>query len=745
MFLNVIINIANKNVDTVFTYKIGKNLPPNNIKDLVGYRVIVPFGRGNKNREGYVLGMCENVEYDVNKIKEVTLFPDIYPTFSPIQISLSKFIKEKYFCTTFDALKLMKPIGVTIDKDMTKNVRIVSIDYDNDNIDVLIDKVKARDSKQTDVIFFLEQNEKAPISYIKEYFDMTSQPIDALIKKGILKVTEEEVRRSSISDYSKSLPKSTKRTLTEEQSLSFEKIMEEYKKDDKKPVLLHGVTGSGKTELYLQTIEQVIKDGKSAIVLVPEISLTPQVVNIFVSRFSDIVSVTHSRLSMGERYDQWKKARDNEISIMIGPRSCLFTPFKEIGVIIIDEEHENSYKSDTTPKYDSIVVARQLAKEHNALLILGSATPRLDSYKNALEGKYVLVQMLNRVNNSFPENIIVDMRDELKKMNKSIFSFRLQEEMMKTLNEDKQIILFLNRRGFSNFVSCRECGYTIVCDNCNVNYTYHKKGDRLICHYCNTSISNPKNCPQCGSKHIRPFGIGTQKVEEEVLKLFPHEKVLRMDLDTTSKKNSHEQIISEFRNKKSRILIGTQMIAKGLDFPDVTLVGIIAADLSLHSGDYRGAENTFSLITQVAGRSGRAENPGKVIIQTYNKEHYSIINASRNDYVSFYEEEISFRRQMNYPPFTNIFNIMFTSSDEKRIIILLHRLRDIMVFYNKKGFFTILNPSPLVISKVKNKYRWNIMIKGEDYDLLVKFCLFSLEKLRLTENISDINISLNMN
>ncbi len=742
MFLSVIIDIANKNVDTIFTYKIGNNKPPVNGEDLIGYRCIVPFGKGNKNREGFIIGVSENTQYDENKVKEVTLFPDKKKTFTTEQIALAEFIKFKYFCTTFDALKLMKPIGVTVSKDMTKNIRAVSINYEKEDINELVEKVLQRDSKQTEVIYYLQKHNSDTISNIKEFFNITSAPIDALIKKGILKVTNVEVRRSSVSDYSKSQPKTVKKELTKDQQNAFDMIMEEYECDNKKPILLHGVTGSGKTELYMQIIEKVLNDGKEAIVLVPEISLTPQVVNIFVSRFSDKVSVTHSKLSTGERYDQWKKAYDSEISIMIGPRSCLFTPFKNIGVIIIDEEHEQTYKSDTTPKYDSITVAEEICRLNNALLVLGSATPRLKSYKNALDDNYKLVEMKNRVNFSFPSCEIVDMTDELKNMNRSIFSFKLQEEMLKTLNDDKQIILFLNRRGFSNFVSCRQCGFTISCESCNVNYTYHKNNNRLVCHYCNSSIRLPELCPQCGGKHIRPFGIGTQKVEEEVLKLFPKENVLRMDLDTTSKKNSHEEIITKFRNKESRILIGTQMIAKGLDFKDVTLVGVIASDLSLFNGDYRGSENTFSLLTQVAGRSGRSENLGKVIIQTYNKEHYSIIAASKNDYVGFYNEEILFREQLDYPPFTNIFNIMFTSSDEKRIITLLHKLSEIMNYYNRKGFFTILNPAPDIISKVKNKYRWRILIKGADYDLLVKFCLFSLDKLQMIESLSDITVSL---
>ncbi len=741
MFVSVIIDIANKNVDNVFTYTVEGAELPNDFQNLVGYRCIVPFGKGNKNREGFILSVSHECQY--KRVKSITIFPDKDPVFSKKQIELALFIKKMYFCTTFDALKLLKPIGVNVNGSPTKFERFVVINKE-EGVCEKIEKTLKRDSKQSDIIRFLEKKDKASIAEIKEYFDITNAPIDALIKKGILLVINEEVRRTTLSDYSMSLERTYKKELTNEQKNALEEIIEEYDKEIKMPVLLHGVTGSGKTEVYLQIIEEVIKRGQSAIVLVPEISLTPQVVNIFVSRFPDKVSVTHSRLSTGERFDQWKRAYDNEISIMIGPRSSIFTPFNNLGVVIIDEEHERTYKSETTPKYDTIEVAKKLCQINNALLVLGSATPRLDSYKNAMEEKYRLIEMKNRVNFSFPICEVVDMTDELKKNNKSIFSEKLQKEMVRTLDDDKQIILFLNRRGFSNFVSCRMCGQAISCTNCNVNYTYHKDSGRLVCHYCNQSIRLPELCPSCGSKHIRPFGIGTQKVEEEVRKLFPNESILRMDLDTTTKKNSHEEIISKFRNKDSRILIGTQMIAKGLDFSDVTLVGVIASDLSLFNGDYKGAENTFSLITQVAGRAGRSEHKGKVIIQTYNNEHYAITHAKNNDYISFYKEEICYREQMDYPPFTNIFNIMFTSHDEKRIIMLLHRLNQIMHYYNRKGFFTILNPAPDIISKVKNRYRWRIMIKGKDRELLVQFCLFALNKLEMTETLSDITISLNI-
>ncbi len=813
MFVNVIIDIGNKSVDVIYTYKIDQ-LPTifAKLDDIVGYRVIVPFGRGNNNREGFVVSTSITSTYDEDKIKSVVSFPDYAPIFSREQIMLANWIKEKYFSTTFSALKLMKPIGakmsidsvfsvidldkkikltdkdtkiidyikkynivsekelkeefggnikVTLKKlinkeilscqqiskvqDMTLRIKQVFINYDNLKIDDLLTKIKDVDSKQRDVIFLLEEYEKLPMSDIMEILKISASPIETLAKKNIVTIKKEEIRRNSIFNFKSKLIKTTKLKLNDEQQKALETIENHLINKDKKTILLHGVTGSGKTEVYLQAIEKILMENKQAIVLVPEISLTPQIVNIFLGRFGDKISVTHSRLSIGERYDQWKKARDGEISIMIGPRSAIFTPFTNLVIVIIDEEHEGTYKSDTTPKYNTIEVAEELCKINNATLILGSATPKLESYTKALDGDYTLVKMKNRINNQFPETIINDMRNELVSGNRSIFSLKLQELMVETLNNDKQIILFLNRRGFSNFVSCRDCGYVVTCDICNVNYTYHKYNNKLVCHYCNAEIENPTNCPICGSLHIRHFGVGTQRIEEEVKKLFPKENVLRMDFDTTSKKNSHEKILDEFKNNKSRILIGTQMIAKGLDFPNVTLVGIIAADLSLHAGDFRGAENTFQLITQVAGRAGRSKDLGKVVIQTYNSEHYAIQHAKNNDYESFYNDEIALRRQMDYPPFTNIFTIIFTSIDEKRIIIMLNKLIEIMNFYNKRSFFTMIGPSQCVISKVKNKYRWKVIVKGKDYDLLIQFCLFTLDKLKKIDTISDIDINININ
>ncbi len=813
MFVNVIIDIGNKNVDVIYTYKVDE-LPGffSTIEDTLGYRVIVPFGRGNKNREGFIVATSKTTEYEISKIKSVVSFPDYAPIFKNNQILLANWIKENYFSTTFDALKLMKPIGrkmsidsvfslndkevnikytekdlkiidyikkykivsekelmeelganvkVTLKKlvtkevltcqqiskvqDITLRIKQVCINYDNPNIDKLLENVKSQGSKQSEVIYLLEEQEKLPQSDIMEILKISASPIETLEKKNIVIIKKEEVRRNSIFDFENKNIRTKKLNLNKEQQMALDTIEKNFDEKEKNPILLHGVTGSGKTEVYLQSIEKVLKNNKQAIVLVPEISLTPQIVNIFVGRFGDKISVTHSRLSVGERYDQWKKARDGEISIMIGPRSALFTPFQNLGIVIIDEEHENTYKSDTTPKYNAIDVAKELCKINNCTLILGSATPSLDTYTKAINEEYKLVKMLKRINNQFPDTIINDMREEIINGNRSIFSLKLQELMVETLNNDKQIILFLNRRGFSNFVSCRDCGYVVTCDLCNVNYTYHKYNNKLVCHYCNGEIENPKNCPICGSVHIRHFGVGTQRIEEEVKKFFPQENVLRMDFDTTSKKNSHEKILDEFRTKKSRILIGTQMIAKGLDFPDVTLVGIIAADLSLHAGDYRGAENTFQLITQVAGRAGRSKDLGKVVIQTYNSEHYAIIHAKNNDYESFYKDEIALRRQMDYPPFTNIFTIMFTCVDEKRIIIMLNKLIDVMNFYNKKGFFTMIGPSQAIISKIKNKYRWKIIVKGKDYNLLIQFCLFSLEKLKKIDTLSDIGINININ
>ena len=488
---------------------------------------------------------------------------------------------------------------------------------------------------------------------------------------------------------------------------------------------IKGITGSGKTEIYMQMIEKVLKKGQQAIVLVPEISLTPQIVERFLSRFGNQVSVTHSRLNYGERYDQWKKARDNDISIIIGPRSALFMPFENLGMIIIDEEHESSYRSDITPKYDAKEVAEQISRITGCMLLLGSATPDLVTYHKAVTGKYTLLELKERTKGShLPHVTITDMRKELEEGNRSVFGAELLEAIRENLKNKRQTMLFLNRRGYATFVSCRKCGHVMKCDACDITYTYHAAEEELVCHYCGKRVANPTICPECGSKYIKYFGAGTQKIEQETKRLFPQATILRMDSDTTMTKNSHQKILEQFRQGNADILIGTQMIAKGHDFANVTLVGVLAADLSLHMSSYRASEISFQLITQAAGRAGRDELPGQVFIQTYDPEHYSIVLAAKQDYEAFYKQEIQMRKMMAYPPFSHIFTVLLSAKQEKEVIESARYLADIMVYYNRKGKLQILGPTPAVLSKFRQEYRWRILIKCQDEEVLKQFVIF---------------------
>ena len=514
---------------------------------------------------------------------------------------------------------------------------------------------------------------------------------------------------------------------------------------DGKPVLIHGVTASGKTEIYLNLIADVLAQGRQAIVLVPEISLTPQTVQVFLRRFGDRVGLTHSRMSGGERRESWRKAASGEVGVMIGPRSALFAPFPRIGIVIIDEEHEKTYQSELTPKYAAKEVAAQRCAAHGARLVLGSATPSLESYYAAQRGHMHLIALHKRVNNQWPTVFIEDMRKELARGNASIFSERLRDAMAKNLAAGEQTILFLNRRGHSTFVSCRRCGYVMSCGNCKVNYTYHTGSERLICHYCGSQAKNPENCPQCGSKYIRYFGVGTQRVENETHALFPEARMLRMDLDSTSRKGRHESILDQFRAGEADILIGTQMIAKGLDFPRVTLVGVVAADVSLNNGDFRAGEHTFQLLTQVAGRAGRADLLGRVIIQTYNPAHYSVKYAKDGDYPNFFRHEMTLRRQLAYPPYTYVFSVLFSGEDEKSVIMRLHKLLEIMKYFNRKNLFETLGPAPAMIARIKKKYRWVLVIKSTDEDKLKSFVYYCMGHLTQSEDMDGIVANLTMN
>ena len=597
---------------------------------------------------------------------------------------------------------------------------------------------------QARILDFLIQNNQAPLSEIKQVLQVSDSSFRSLEKKGVIMIEEVEVKRVPYLGG----PKIEEQNFipTQEQQNVIQYIEKELDRDKSKTILLHGVTGSGKTEVYLQIIDKLLQQGKQAIVLVPEISLTPQITQRFIQRFGEQVAFTHSKLSIGERYDQWRRAKEGEVSIMVGPRSAVFTPFSSLGLIIIDEEHETTYKSETTPKYHAREIAQKRCEINHGIVLLGSATPTMESYFLAKKGCYQLLTMKKRATiHSLPDVHIVDMREELMEGNRSMFSKDLYKNIKTNLENKEQTILFLNRRGHSTFISCRNCGFVAKCSKCNIAYTYHTSGSLLKCHYCGEQKKSPRICPQCGSSYIRFFGTGTQKVEEETKKLFPKARILRMDLDTTAGKYGHTKILSQFYRGEGDILIGTQMIAKGHDFPKVTLVGVLAADTMLYMEDFRSSERTFQLLTQVSGRAGRGNQKGRVYIQTYTPEHYSIQTAKDQNYEKFYEHELIFRQEMEYPPYSYLYSILLSGKKEKKVIQTAFRLAEFFHSYDPKQEYQIIGPSPAVLSKINNEYRWRIIIKHKNQTLLSKYAYNGINQYLQTENIQDVQIYRDLN
>ena len=593
-----------------------------------------------------------------------------------------------------------------------KTARFLSLADNKEAIFALRQKAECdkRLEARIKVLDYIEKNGETEVIKVKNELGISDSPINTLVKDGILCLNTKVIMRGAVSATG---TEDKKIVLNKGQQMAVDTIFEEFDKDKKTPVYVYGITGSGKTEVYIKAVEKAIENGGRAIMLVPEISLTSQMVDRFCARFGEKVSLTHSRLSSGERIDQWKKAKAGEISVMIGPRSAVFTPFDNLKLIIADEEHEPSYRCDMPPRYDTVEVAEKLCEIKNAVFVMGSATPSVENYRRAEEGRIKLCKLEERpMSAALPHINVVDMRQELMEGNRSMFSRILLKELGDTLEKRRQAILFINRRGYSSFVSCRKCGFVMKCSSCSVNYTYHKNSDSLICHYCGKRARMPKVCPECGSKYIRYFGTGTQKIEQEIKRIFPDARVLRMDRDTTAKKHSHEDIIRAFSNREADILIGTQMVAKGLDFPGVSLVGVMAADMSLNTGDFRSQERTFELITQVAGRAGRADNEGRVVVQTYTPENYSITEAAKQDYISFYNEEIKLRKIMNYPPFSSVYLVSFVGNDEKKVcdsaLMFKENLTDKCDFEGE-----VLGPAPEYISKIKGEYRYSMFVKGE--------------------------------
>ena len=727
-YAEVILSISAKETDRTFSYAV-----PPELRDRIrrGMRVLVPFGAGNRRREAYVIGLSDATALDQAKIKQIERILDDRPALGEKTLELAFWMKEKYYTTLANCLRCVLPAGVKEreEGDLAKTVRYACLNAENPETAAFLSDPRGLGAAQTLVMQALLQGE-APAAGLKAALNISDSPLKTLEKKNLIRIYEKSLPDGPLSG-ARTYDKTPERpVLTREQENAAAVLCAGLRGKNPKPTLICGVTGSGKTEVYLRVIEDAVAAGKQAIMLVPEISLTPQTVEAFIRRLGGSVAVTHSRLTPLERYGQWKKARDGEVSVMIGPRSAVFAPFENLGCIIVDEEHESVYKSETAPKYSAKEVAIKRAEQTGALAVFGSATPSVESFRRTETGEFDLLTMTERINGMFPRITVVDMRLEMAEGNMSLFSRAFAEALGESIRKGEQSILFLNRRGHSTFVSCRRCGNVLRCENCSVNYTYHIHDDLLVCHYCGKRAENPSLCPACGSRFIRYFGVGTQKVEEELRKLFPGVGVIRMDTDTTSGKGSHEALLRAFREQKAQVLLGTQMIAKGLDFPKVTLVGVLAADLSLHTGDFRSGETTFQLLTQVAGRAGRASAPGEVYIQTYNPEHYAIRYAKEQDYRGFYEHEIVLRRQMDYPPFTHVFSVMFTGENEKRVILALHKLLEIMIYCNRKGLFEILGPAPAIVSRIKRKYRWKILVKAKDEARLLAFAEYCVGKMR---------------
>lgn len=727
MYAEIILNSEAIEIDRPFTYKVPLDMEQ---KVKVGQMVRVPFGVRSKPVEGFILDLKEE-EINVSfKIKNILSVENEEPVITEEDLKLINFLREEYLCKYIDAIRLLIPVGIL--KGAKSKSRSVIV-YIDDNLE----SIKNSDG-YLEVINFIKRNTgKYTKSELTKEHGVSLYKLNKLIEHGLIKSEKEIVFRYNTREYNKDVEKK----LTAEQSMAIEAIED----SEENLILLKGVTGSGKTEVYMRLVEKVLTEGKSAIVLVPEIALTPQMIERFKGRFGSNVALFHSKLSDGERFDEWYRVKEGKASLIIGARSAIFLPARKLGLIIIDEEHENTYKSDQNPKYQTKEVAEFISKLKGCKVILGSATPTIESYYRAISGEMKLVELNHRIDNRpMPEMKLVDMREELRSGNKSIFSRRLYASMQQKLEKGEQIILFLNRRGFSTFVSCRSCGYVFDCENCDISMTYHKNGF-LVCHYCGKTKKQPNLCPKCGSKYVKFFGAGTERVEEEVRKYLKNAKILRMDVDTTRAKDSHEKIYNAFKAGEADILIGTQMVSKGLDFPNVTLVGILSADMSLNLPDYRAAERSFQIITQVAGRAGRGEKEGEVIVQTYTPEHYSLQYAKKYDYEDFYEKEFTIRAMMGYPPFGRILLINGIGKNEDE-------LKKQMIFLGKKvkekaeefGGLEVLGPTPCIIYKIKENYRWQIIVKGEfssKFSKSIKDLLYD----KANNVYNDIRVSMDIN
>lgn len=737
-YAKIIVDISHEKLDKTFDYRI----PPYLRERIdVGMQVYIPFG--NRRITGYVVELSDEASYDESKIKEIAGIAENGVPIESHLIALAAFLRQNYGGTMNQALKTVIPVREKKKAVLHKRVRLALHPMEAKN--QLGEYERKHNTARTRLLRELIGQQEMDWDIITGKLNVSGSVIRAMEEAGVVKVVSETVYRNPIGHLTRAAY-----TLTpnEEQQRVIDEVLMDYEAGVRGTYLLKGVTGSGKTEVYMELIARIRDEGKQAIVLIPEIALTYQTVMRFYNRFGDRVSILNSRMTPGERYDQFLRAKNGEIDIMIGPRSAVFTPFLNLGIIIIDEEHEPSYKSETVPRYHARETAIARAKMLGASVVLGSATPSVDSCYKAKNGEYRLLTLDRRVGErELPVCEVVDLREELRMGNRSILSGRLDALMEDRLRRGEQTMLFLNRRGMAGFVSCRACGHVIKCPHCDVSLSQHGNG-RMICHYCGYSEAAPSVCPSCGSKYISGFKAGTEKIEMLVKARFPDAGILRMDMDTTRSRESYEQILSAFANQKADILIGTQMIVKGHDFPNVTLVGVLAADLSLHVSDYRAAERTFQLLTQAAGRAGRGVKPGAVVIQTYDPEHYGIVTAKEQDYEAFYEKEIAYRKMMLYPPVWNMLVILCASKSGEAAQYAAEQLKrqaDAYQTAQPKEKVYIIGPADAAVAKVNDIYKKVIYLKAKNYDTLVEIKDIAEAFARGNRDYKDVTVQFDFN
>lgn len=708
MFADVIVDISVDSLDRSFQYRI-----PEELESVVtlGSVVSIPFGRGNREITGFVIGISDTAQWEEDKIKSLLGVEEKEIAVEGQLLQLAAWIREHYGSTMNEALKTVLPI-----KKQIKSVEEHWLNFvvPKEQVQKELNRCKLRQYKAKVRLLegMLAEGGQMTTTLAKRKYDVTKPVIDGMVQAGIISVTD---RRKYRNPLPQNKEHSASVSLNPEQKKAAEQFGREYRAGERKTYLLYGVTGSGKTEVYMEMIQQVLKQQKQVIVLIPEIALTLQTVSRFQSRFGERVSIMNSRMSEGERYDQYERVKNGEVDIIVGPRSALFVPFQKLGLIIIDEEHETSYKSENPPKYHAREVARERARMTNASVVLGSATPSLESYQAAMAGRYTLLQLPGRAGKAgLPAVHVVDLREELKAGNRSVFSRLLQEKIKERLERKEQTILFLNRRGYAGFVSCRSCGFVVKCSHCDISMTAHKNHvgdvDTLVCHYCGHRIYMPEKCPECGSPYIAAFGLGTQKVEEMLARQFPSARILRMDGDTTTGKHGHESVLAPFRNGEADILIGTQMIVKGHDFHNVTLVAALAADMGMYAGDFRSNERTFDLLMQASGRAGRGEKAGEVIIQTYNPEQYCIQAVEKQQAEIFYDNELAYRRITGYPPFSQMLSVLVLSENKKTAWQCIQELAEGL--RRQMPEVVLIGPAEAGLTRAKDRYRVVFYVKA---------------------------------